>query len=126
MENVYIVLRPLNLSDAPEAVFKKLGKVVKAIEFEDFLVLQHWGVLIGDRYYHLHLDETKRLSVSLAPFHTANISRNHTIKIPIWRTNLTHEERVGVGIASLPIFNQSWLMQIVSCRYHQINGKVRQ
>ena len=98
LESVYIVLRPLKLADAPEAGLKKLGRLVKAVEFENYLLLQHWGVLVGDRYYHLHTDDEKRLSVSLVPFIDVENDVHHTIKIPIWRTHLSHEERVGVGI----------------------------
>ncbi|KAF5392298.1 hypothetical protein D9757_001387 [Collybiopsis confluens] len=99
LESVYIVLRPLKLADAPEAGLKKLGRLVKAVEFENYLLLQHWGVLVGNKYYHLHTDDEKRLSVSLIPFiDIENDIHQHTIKIPIWRTQLTHDERVGVGI----------------------------
>jgi hypothetical protein len=94
------VLRPLKLADAYDKDLKKLGRLVTAIEFENYLLLQHWGVLIGDRYYHLHLDDNKKLSVSLVPFIDKNHESRHTIKIPIWRTNLSHEERVGIGIVS--------------------------
>ncbi|KAK7450098.1 hypothetical protein VKT23_012980 [Stygiomarasmius scandens] len=99
LESVYIVLRPLKLEDAPEAGLKKLGRLVKAVEFENYLLLQHWGVLVGDRYYHLHTDDEKRLSVSLIPFiDIQNDEARHTIKIPIWRTGLSHEERVGIAV----------------------------
>ncbi|THU99028.1 hypothetical protein K435DRAFT_777138 [Dendrothele bispora CBS 962.96] len=99
LESVYIVLRPLKLEDAPETGLKKLGRLVKAVEFENYLLLQHWGVLVGDRYYHLHTDDDKRLSVSLLPFiDIQNDEARHTIKIPIWRTSLSHEERVGIAM----------------------------
>ncbi|KAF7364002.1 hypothetical protein MSAN_01058900 [Mycena sanguinolenta] len=99
LEPVYIVLRPLNLSEAPQAYLKRLARVVKAIEFEKYLILQHWGVLIGERYYHLHInDETQKISVSMVPFIHVDKHERHTIKIPIWRTGLTHDERVGVAV----------------------------
>ncbi|KAF7324884.1 hypothetical protein MKEN_00530500 [Mycena kentingensis (nom. inval.)] len=99
LEPVYIVLRPLKLTEAPQAYLKRLGRVVKAIEFENYLALQHWGVLIGERYYHLHIDDaTQRISVSMVPFVNAQEHQRHTIKFPIWRTRLTHEERVGVAV----------------------------
>ncbi|KAF7295646.1 hypothetical protein MIND_01104800 [Mycena indigotica] len=97
LEPVYIVLRPLKLTEAPSAYLKRLGKIVKAIEFENYLALQHWGVLIGERYYHLHIDDaTKNISVSMVPFVAEH--ERHTIKFPIWRTRLTHEQRVGVAV----------------------------
>ncbi|KAF7364006.1 hypothetical protein MSAN_01059300 [Mycena sanguinolenta] len=99
LEPVYIVLRPLNLSEAPQAYLKRLARVVKAIEFEKYLILQHWGVLIGERYYHLHInDETQKISVSMVPFIHVDKHERHTIKVPIWRTRLTHDERVGVAV----------------------------
>ena len=97
-ETVY--LRPLKLEEAPEAGLKKLGRLVKAIEFEKYLLLQHWGVLVGCKYYHLHTDDNKPISVSLLPFMDNEGAVHHTIKIPVWRTHLSHEERVGVGIVS--------------------------
>ncbi|KAJ7575379.1 hypothetical protein C8J56DRAFT_901270 [Mycena floridula] len=85
LEPVYIVLRPLNLTEAPQALLKGLGHIVKDFEFENYLVLQHWGVLIGERYYHLHIDdETHKISVSMVPF--IHEHEKHTIKFPIWRT----------------------------------------
>lgn len=99
LEPIYIVLRPLNLLEAPKQYLKRLGRVVKAVEFENYLILQHWGVLIGDRYYHLHInDETQQISVSMVPFVNQEKHTRHTIKFPIWRTRLTHEERVGVAV----------------------------
>ncbi|KAF7308183.1 hypothetical protein HMN09_00666100 [Mycena chlorophos] len=99
LEPVYIVLRPLALAEAPQAYLKRLGRVVKAIEFENYVALQHWGVLIGDRYYHLHIDDaTQQICVSMAPFVHEQHHERHTIKFPIWRTRLTHEERVGVAV----------------------------
>jgi hypothetical protein len=91
--------------EAPQAELKRLGRVVKAIEFESYLMLQHWGVLIGERYYHLHInDETQKISVSMVPFVNADKHEKLTIKFPIWRTRLRHEERVGVGkLLSLPL-----------------------
>ncbi|KAK7065110.1 hypothetical protein R3P38DRAFT_2827934 [Favolaschia claudopus] len=98
LEAVYIVLRPLKLREAPQSYLQRLGKVVKAIEFENYLILQHWGVLIANKYYHLHIDDkTKQISVSMQPFVTAHAER-HTIKFPIWRTRMTHDERVGVAV----------------------------
>ncbi|KAJ6555184.1 hypothetical protein DFH09DRAFT_1165737 [Mycena vulgaris] len=99
LESVYIVLRPLNLTDAPHALLKGVGHVVKDLEFENYLMLQHWGVLIGERYYHLHInDKTNKISVSMVPFVHANKHERHTIKFPIWRTRLAHDERVGVAV----------------------------
>lgn len=100
-ESVYIVLRPLELREAPEENLKKLGRIVTAVDFDKFLLLQHWGLLVGKQYYHLHLDDNKKISVSLVPFIDAK-AEHHTIKVPIWRTNLTHDERVGVGMCSFP------------------------
>jgi hypothetical protein len=66
-------------------------------------MLQHWGVLIGENYYHLHInDETQKISVSMVPFVDVNQHDRHTIKLPIWRTRLAHDERVGVGM--MPFF----------------------
>jgi hypothetical protein len=99
LEPVYVVLRPLNLTEAPQALLKGVGYIVKDFEFENYLVLQHWGVLIGERYYHLHInDETQKISVSMVPFVNVNKHQRHTIKFPIWRTRLTHDERVGVAV----------------------------
>ncbi|KAF7369517.1 hypothetical protein MVEN_00281500 [Mycena venus] len=99
LEPVYIVLRPLNLTDAPQALLKGVGHVVKDLEFENYLMFQHWGVLIGERYYHLHInDKTNKISVSMVPFVDVNKHQRHTIKIPIWRTHLAHDERVGVAV----------------------------
>lgn len=97
LEPVYIVLRPLNLLEAPGEYLKRLGRLVKAVEFENYLMLQHWGVLVGDKYYHLHIDDkTQKISVSMLPFIKDAEHERHTIKIPIWRTSLSHEERVGI------------------------------
>ncbi|KAF7294118.1 hypothetical protein HMN09_01140200 [Mycena chlorophos] len=99
LEPVYIVLRPLALAEAPKAYLRRLGRVVKAIEFENYVALQHWGVLIGERYYHLHIDDkTEQICVSMEPFVHEQHHDRHTIKFPIWRTRLTHEERVGVAV----------------------------
>jgi hypothetical protein len=69
------------------------------MEFENFLMLQHWGVLIGEQYYHLHInDKTQKISVSMMPFIDVVKHEKCTIKVPIWRTILKHEERVGVGM----------------------------
>jgi hypothetical protein len=84
--------------EAPQAYLKRLGRVVKAIEFENYLMLQHWGVLIGEHYYHLHInDKTQKISVSMVPFINVVKHETFTIKFPIWRTILKHDERVGVG-----------------------------
>lgn len=70
-------------------------------ELQRYLLFQHWGVRVGKYYYHLHIVEedredgtkTKRqkLAVSLSEFD------QHTLKIPIWQTGKTHEERVMNG-----------------------------
>ncbi|KAJ7119635.1 hypothetical protein C8R44DRAFT_878047 [Mycena epipterygia] len=99
LEPVYIVLRPLKLTEAPQALLKGVGHIVKDFEFENYLMLQHWGVLIGERYYHLHInDATNKISVSMVPFIHVDKHERHTIKFPIWRTRLTHDERVGVAV----------------------------
>ncbi|KAF9066527.1 hypothetical protein BDP27DRAFT_1330451 [Rhodocollybia butyracea] len=99
LEPVYIVLRPLNLTQAPQALLKGVGHIVKDFEFENYLVLQHWGVLIGDRYYHLHIDDaTQKISVSMVPFIRLKGHEHHTIKFPIWRTSMGHDERVGIAV----------------------------
>ncbi|KAJ6569194.1 hypothetical protein B0H19DRAFT_1134822 [Mycena capillaripes] len=99
LESVYVVLRPLNLTEAPQALLKGFGHVVKDLEWEHYLMFQHWGVLIGDRYYHLHInDETRKISVSMVPFVHVEKHERHTIKFPIWRTSLRHDERVGVAV----------------------------
>lgn len=96
---VYIVLRPLKLTEAPAALLKGIGHVVKDFEFENYLMLQHWGVLIGEHYYHLHInDETQKISVSMVPFVNVDQHERHTIKFPIWQTRLAHDERVGVAV----------------------------
>jgi hypothetical protein len=67
-------------------------------------MLQHWGVLIGERYYHLHInDATQKISVSMVPFIHVDKHERHTIKFPIWRTRMTHDERVGVGAIIFPM-----------------------
>ncbi|KAF9073287.1 hypothetical protein BDP27DRAFT_1360475 [Rhodocollybia butyracea] len=99
LEPVYTVLRPLNLAQAPQPLLKGVGKIVDEFEFENYLLLQHWGVLIGERYYHLHInDATQKISVSMVPFIHLHTHEHHTIKFPIWRTRLTHNKRVGIAV----------------------------
>ncbi|KAF9071162.1 hypothetical protein BDP27DRAFT_1419207 [Rhodocollybia butyracea] len=101
LEPVYIVLRPLNLTQALQALLKGVSHVVKDFEFENYLVLQHWGVLIGDQYYHLHIDDTtQKISVSMKGARVLikllslflNIDYNHTLDKKLLSDSATANE----------------------------------
>ncbi|KAF7364004.1 hypothetical protein MSAN_01059100 [Mycena sanguinolenta] len=104
LEPVYLVSRPLKLSTAPQPYLKRVGRIIEAVRAEKHLRLQHWGLLIGEHYYHLHKnDETQKISLSMEPFVDVDKHERHTIKVPIWRTHLTHDERVGIAVGVIKV-----------------------
>lgn len=91
-EGIYIVLTPIEFKDA--AGFTKMVREFRDVaELEGFILMQHWGIAVGEKYYHLHKNQDESLAVSLVPFP----KENRTIKIPVWRTKIQHEDRAGMG-----------------------------
>ncbi|KAF8988392.1 hypothetical protein BDQ17DRAFT_519855 [Cyathus striatus] len=103
VEDVYIVLRPINFKQSSREILQRVGIATDMADLQKFLLLQHWGIKVGKDYYHLHIVEerkengklTKRLAVSLSEF------ENVTIKFPIWQTSKDHVERVKGAISTI-------------------------
>jgi hypothetical protein len=57
------------------------------------LVAQHWAISIEDHYYHLKRMPDDTLALDLTPFAKEAV----VLKLPLWKTKLSHEERGGVG-----------------------------
>lgn len=91
-EGIYIVLEPIEFKNAV-GINKALREYRDEAELQRYILMQHWGIAVGDKYYHLHKNEDESLAISLVPFQ----KEHRTIKIPIWRTKLKHEDRVGMG-----------------------------
>ncbi|KAF8993971.1 hypothetical protein BDQ17DRAFT_1367549 [Cyathus striatus] len=102
-EDVYIVLRPINFKHSSKEMLQRIGEVTDMAELQRYLLFQHWGVKVGDHFYHLHIVEEdredgsgtkrQRLAVSLSEF------EHVTLKVPIWQTGKSHEERVMNAIS---------------------------
>ncbi|KAF8993970.1 hypothetical protein BDQ17DRAFT_1545788 [Cyathus striatus] len=101
-ESVYLVLRPINFNKSSIGILQRFGEWTDKAKLHQYLLFQHWGVQIGEHFYHLHIvDEEKedgsgkrqKLAVSLSPF------EHVTLKIPIWMTKKRHEDRVKDAIS---------------------------
>ncbi|KAF8975206.1 hypothetical protein BDQ17DRAFT_278286 [Cyathus striatus] len=103
LEDVYIVLRPINFKHSSQEMLQRIGEITDMAELQRYLLFQHWGVKVGKHFYHLHIVEEdredgsemkrQRLAVSLSEL------ENITLKIPIWQTGKSHEECVMNAIA---------------------------
>jgi hypothetical protein len=73
------------------------GQVTFAALFT-MLVVEHWGIVVEDQYYHLRKkEEDNNLALDLTPFD----KDEEFLRVPLWKTKLTHEERVGIALRIL-------------------------
>lgn len=89
---VYLVLRPLEMEKDHRWLVKALGKIKDMIGLRQFLALQHWGVMVDNAYYHLHIKEGNKIALSIGPLDPP------TIVVPLWKTALDPEKRIQIAI----------------------------
>jgi hypothetical protein len=102
---VYLVMQPvIAVSIGAVHVTKMKGRIHSVLRaflagWIDFhtllfmLIAQHWAVMIDGQYYHLKRMTDDSLALDMTSFAEDGIF----VKIPLWKTTLTHEERAGVG-----------------------------
>ncbi|KAF8988390.1 hypothetical protein BDQ17DRAFT_1435047 [Cyathus striatus] len=103
VEEVSIVLRPINFHHSSREIIQRIGAATNMAKLQKFLLLQHWGIKVGEHYYHLHIVEekkengtfSKRLAVSLSKFD------NVTVEFPVWQTSKSHVARVNAAIKTI-------------------------
>jgi hypothetical protein len=80
------------------------GQVTFAALFT-MLVVEHWGIVVEDQYYHLRKkEEDNNLALDLTPFD----KDEEFLRVPLWKTKLTHEERVGIGEHTGSLFHRQY------------------
>lgn len=90
---VYLVLRPLEMEKDHRWLVKQLGYIKDMVGLREFLVLQHWGVMVDNEYYHLHIKEgTTKIALSIGPLTPA------TIVVPLWKTAIDPKKRIEIAI----------------------------
>jgi hypothetical protein len=94
----YLVMQPV-ISAASELAKIRSEIYRYALGLLDFaallpmLVAEHWAVMVDDRYYHLKRQADGSLALDMTPFAESAIF----LKLPLWKTTLSHEEIAGVG-----------------------------
>jgi hypothetical protein len=96
---VYLVMQPIAAASKPmdDIRSKMHGYLGGAIDFPTLfamLAVQHWAVLVDGHYYHLKRLIDESLALDITPF-----AENATfLKVPLWKTKFSHEERAGIGV----------------------------
>ncbi|KAG6834828.1 hypothetical protein H0H93_007108 [Arthromyces matolae] len=98
-KTVYIVMRPLDrFRDKMLELRKKAPSVGQVVALNSLLVLQHWAICIGDNndeYYHLKKLENSEIALDVTPFDPATV----LMKVPVWETDYSESERLGLAAA---------------------------
>jgi hypothetical protein len=100
-KTVYIVMRPLGNPRVNDGLkkLKNTPLIGDVATLSAILVLQHWGICIGDpeddepEYYHLKKLEDSSFALDITPFDPAAI----TLKVPIWEVDFPKSERLELG-----------------------------
>jgi len=93
---VYLVMRPV--AKGQEKLLKtayKQGSVIGDFQAAiGLIVLQHWAIQVGGKYYHLKRMEDNSLALSLTPF----IPESIWMRIPMWQTSLGPDEILDLAV----------------------------
>jgi hypothetical protein len=94
---VYLVMQPIaaaskQMDDLRSKMHNYLGGAIDFPTLFAMLAVQHWAVSVDGHYYHLKRLIDDSLALDITPFGKATF-----LKVPLWRTKFSHEERAGIG-----------------------------
>jgi hypothetical protein len=85
--------KDLKVAQLRGAIRKYLKGTIDFTALFGMLVAEHWAISVEGQYYHLKKMDDGSLGLDLSPF----AQKEEFLKIPLWKTSYTHEERAGIG-----------------------------